>query len=259
MEIGAITQYVDVAQLVLYAFWAFFAGLVYYLIRENHREGYPLRTESGRGTLTGWPRPDPKFYKLSHGGEVAVPGPDNDRRELAAEPMHGWTGAPLEPTGDPMLSGVGPGAWAQRADRPDVTNEGGNKVVPVRLAPDYGVAPNDLDPRGLTVYGGDGEPGGKVVELWVDVSETLFRYLELETEVPGGTRRVLVPWNFARIKRDRLGGNRVVVKAIYGQHFAAVPGTASPDQVTLLEEEKIQAYFGAGTLYADPRRAESLL
>ena len=39
---GAITQYVDVAQIVLYLFWIFFAGLIYYLIREGHREGYPM-------------------------------------------------------------------------------------------------------------------------------------------------------------------------------------------------------------------------
>jgi photosynthetic reaction center H subunit len=29
--------------------------------------------------------------------------------------------------------------------------------------------------------------------------------------------------------------------------------------VTLLEEEKIMAYFGAGTLYATPARAEAIL
>jgi photosynthetic reaction center H subunit len=40
------SQYVDVAQIVLYMFWAFFAGLIYYLLRENHREGYPM--DSGR-------------------------------------------------------------------------------------------------------------------------------------------------------------------------------------------------------------------
>ena len=33
MGTGAITQYVDVAQIVLYMFWAFFAGLIYYLVR----------------------------------------------------------------------------------------------------------------------------------------------------------------------------------------------------------------------------------
>jgi hypothetical protein len=29
--------------------------------------------------------------------------------------------------------------------------------------------------------------------------------------------------------------------------------------VTLLEEERITAYYGAGTLYADPSRAESMV
>ncbi len=41
-EIGAITGYIDVAQMALYAFWLFFAGLIYYLHREDKREGYPL-------------------------------------------------------------------------------------------------------------------------------------------------------------------------------------------------------------------------
>jgi photosynthetic reaction center H subunit len=38
-----------------------------------------------------------------------------------------------------------------------------------------------------------------------------------------------------------------------------VPGTRTPDAVTRLEEEKICAYYGAGTLYATPLRAEPLL
>jgi len=33
---GAITGYIDVAQLTLYAFWIFFAGLVFYLRRERN-------------------------------------------------------------------------------------------------------------------------------------------------------------------------------------------------------------------------------
>ena len=44
-EFGAITGYIDVAQMVLYAFWIFFAGLIYYLHREDKREGYPLVSE----------------------------------------------------------------------------------------------------------------------------------------------------------------------------------------------------------------------
>jgi photosynthetic reaction center H subunit len=37
MASAAITQSIDVAQVVLYLFWIFFAGLIYYLVRENHR------------------------------------------------------------------------------------------------------------------------------------------------------------------------------------------------------------------------------
>jgi len=40
--IGAITQYIDVAQVMLYLFWIFFGSLVIYLNRESKREGYPL-------------------------------------------------------------------------------------------------------------------------------------------------------------------------------------------------------------------------
>ena len=69
MHTGAITNYIDVAQLALYAFWIFFAGLIYYLIRENHREGYPM--DSDRGIIEGWPKaPPPKTYSLADGRQV---------------------------------------------------------------------------------------------------------------------------------------------------------------------------------------------
>lgn len=59
MTAGAVTGYIDVAQLVLYAFWLFFGGLIIYLRREDKREGYPLesdRTErSGRVVVQGFP------------------------------------------------------------------------------------------------------------------------------------------------------------------------------------------------------------
>ena len=253
MGTGAITQYVDVAQLVLWAFWIFFAGLVYYLVRENHREGYPMETESGRGRITGFPIPQPKTYLLAHGGEFSAPNDKVSTQTLKAAPAHAWAGAPLVPTGDnPMLDGVGPGSWADRADVPDMDFEGQVKIVPLRLAGDFAPSAKDTDPRGLHVIGGDGEVGGTVVDLWVDKAESLFRYLEVETA--GGARRVLLPINFARIKRDH-----VFVRAIHGEHFAAVPGTRSADQVTLLEEEKIVAYYGAGLLYAAPSRTDPLV
>ena len=252
MGTGAITQHIDVAQLVLYLFWIFFAGLIFYLVRENHREGYPMDTDANRPAVTGWPIPKPKTYLLPHGGEVSTPNAKVSRQQLMAEPSHRWRGAPLVPTGNPMLDGVGPGSWAERADVPDRTYDGDPKIVPLRLAGDYSVSRSDVDPRGLPVVGADGEVGGTIVDLWLDTPENLFRYLEVE--LSGGSRRVLVPMNFARVRR-----NEVRVAAILGRQFAAVPGTRQPDQVTLLEEEKIAAYYGGGTLYAEPSRSEPLL
>jgi len=254
METGALTSYLDVAQLVLYMFWIFFAGLVYYLVRENHREGYPLEKEEGRSSaVKGWPIPSPKTYRLAHGGEFSAPNDKVSQRTLALEPAHAWRGAPLVPTGaKPMLDGVGPGSWVERADVPDLDFEGTIKIVPLRMAADFSISGKDADPRGLPVVGGDGEVGGTVVDLWVDKAESLFRYIEVE--LTGGARRVLLPMNFARIRKDR-----VAVKSILGHQFADVPGTRSADQVTQLEEEKIVAYYGAGTLYAEPSRVDPLI
>ena len=251
MQTGAVTGYIDVAQLVLYAFWIFFAGLIYYLHRENKREGYPLESDRSKAiTVQGWPAiPEPKTYKLPNGDTVQVP---NQRRDNQP-PVHegAYRGSALQPTGDLMLAGVGPGSWSDRADVPDMTYEGLPKIVPLRAAAGFGVAHQDVDPRGLPVVGDDGAEGGRVVDLWVDRSEMLFRYLEVE--VPGAGR-VLLPMNFARVQQ-----RRVMVISILGEHFARVPKTRSPEQVTLLEEEKIMAYYGAGTLYATPSRQEPLL
>ena len=147
METGAITQYVDVAQLVLYVFWAFFAGLIYYLLRENHREGYPM--DSGRENgpkMDGWPPiPTPKVYKLPNGEEVMSPDFNRQDGQYQGKPPHPWNGAPLEPVGDPLLAGLGPGAWANRADVPEMTLEGEVKIVPLRVATDHGIASKDTD------------------------------------------------------------------------------------------------------------------
>lgn len=251
MQTGAITGYIDVAQLVLYAFWIFFAGLIYYLHRENKREGYPLESDRSRAiTVQGWPAvPAPKSFKLANGDSVQAPNARRDNQP----PLHegAYRGAPLQPEGDLLLAGVGPGAWADRADVADLTYEGLPKIVPLRAAPGFGVAPQDVDPRGLPVLGDDGVEGGRVVDLWVDRSEMLFRYLELELS---GGGRVLLPMNFARVQQ-----RRVQVASVLSHQFARVPKTRQPEQITLLEEEKIMAYYGAGTLYATPQRQEPLL
>ncbi len=250
MGTGAITQYVDVAQLVLYVFWAFFAGLIYSLARENHREGYPMDPGRENGPkITGWPVPEAKTFKLDDGREFSAPDFNRPDGSYSAQPAHRFNGAPLEPVGDPLLAGVGPGAWAARADVPDM-HEGHAKIVPLRVAADHGVSPRDTDPRGLPVHGADGEVAGTVTDLWIDQCEMMFRYLEVQ--VPAG-HRVLLPIAFARIRKDE-----VAVQALLGSQFANVPRTRNDAQITLLEEEKISAYYGAGTLYATPDRQEPL-
>lgn len=254
MATGAITASIDVAQVTLYVFWVFFAGLIYYLLRENKREGYPLESDrSPHITVQGWPPvPGPKTFLLQDGSQVTVPSTVPSPQALNASPVAGFPGAPLEPTGpNLLLAGVGPGAWSDRADIPDVTFDGQLRIVPLRAAPDFSVAEQDTDPRGLTVLGADGAAGGKVTDVWVDRSEVMFRYLEVE--VAGG-RHVLLPINFTRI-----GDRAVRVRSILGSQFADVPGIASADRVTRLEEEKVMAYYGAGTLYATPGRQEPLL
>ena len=57
-----------------------------------------------------------------------------ERVGLVAHLLAEQGGAPLEPVGDPLLAGVGPGAWAMRADRPDVDPHGAPKIVPLRVA-----------------------------------------------------------------------------------------------------------------------------
>jgi photosynthetic reaction center H subunit len=253
MGTGAIAGSVDVAQLVLYGFWLFFAALIYYLVRENHREGYPMET-TGRGKITGWPIPRPKTFRMPHGEPpVTVPNDKVSALSPNAQPSHNWIGAPLEPVGDPLLAGIGPGSWAERADIPDAMLDGSPKIVPLSKLPDFEIARQDRDPRGMTVLGCDGKAAGVVTDVWLDQMEVAIRYLTVQL-ASDAARTVLVPINFTRIGRDA-----VKVGALYAQQFSGVPGLKSAERITLLEEERVMAYFGAGTLYADASRAEPLL
>ncbi len=247
---------VDLTQVLLYLFWFFFAGLIWYLHRENKREGYPLESENFNGGVSlksGVPGvPQPKVYKLPHGGTVSAPRITAEP-ELRATRMPGSVGSPYEPNGDPMTDGVGPGAIALRADTPDLTVDGKPKIVPLRTSPEHRLEERDPDPRGKTVYGADGASGGIVRDVWVDRSEEVIRYLELDVPTGTGSRTALLPVNFARIRKDSID-----VAAILGKQFVGVPALKNADTITLLEEEKVMAYYGAGTLYATPDRQEPL-
>lgn len=253
----ALTTGIDLAQVVLYAFWAFFALLLIYLVRENKREGYPLISDrtNERVSVVGWPTPpSTKTFITPTGHTVRIPEDRIERRQAAVAPVAPWPGAPFTPTGDPMRDGVGPASWAERDDEADMTHEGLPKIVPLRVATDYFPAPQDPDPRGMTVIAGNRKVAGTIVDAWVDRSEYIFRYYEVE--LTGAKRRVLVPVNFAKIDAKR---RAVKVDAIFAHHFETVPGIKNPDSVTMLEEEKICAYYGGGLLYAEPKRTESWL
>ncbi|MEI8147023.1 MAG: photosynthetic reaction center subunit H, partial [Alphaproteobacteria bacterium] len=161
-------------------------------------------------------------------------------------------GAPIEPTGNPMRDGVGPASYAERMDEPDMTHHGEVKIVPLRAAHGYSVCAEDPDPRGMPVVACDGKEAGKIVDIWVDQSEHVVRYLE----VAAGMRNVLLPITFAIVKSEP---RFVYVNAITSEQFADVPGTKSPNQITFLEEDRICGYFGGGTLYATPGRSEPIL
>jgi photosynthetic reaction center H subunit len=252
---GAITSYIDVAQVTLYVFWAFFFGLIFWLRREDRREGYPLFSEPSNTYKTDdfLLIPPTKTFRLPTGGTSTVPNFKPDDRALRATKIAPWPGAPLEPEGDPMLAAVGPGSYAERANTPEVTHHGDPRVVPMRVASPFYLEERDSDPRGFDVIGGDGNVAGRVTDLWVDRSEILIRYLE--ASVAGTDRSVLIPMNFSVLDPRR---RTVTVRSLYARHFAQVPALASPNQVTLLEEDKIAAFYGAGTLYADASRQEPL-
>ncbi len=257
---AAFTQYIDVAQVVLYLFWAFLAAIIIYLHSENKREGYPLESDrSGLVTVQGWPPvPAPKEYLLADGSKVYAPRAEpHDSRPVKATPIAPFPGAPLEPDGNPMADGVGPAGYAERMDIPDATVFGTPKIVPLRALEDWNIDENDPDPRGMEVMGADGRIGGVVRDVWIDRAEYIMRYLEVEvTNKAGEKRNVLLPTPLSRISGSK---RRVSVKSITSKQFFGVPDHKHADMVTRLEEDRICAYYSSGHLYATPERAEPLV
>ena len=162
--------------------------------------------------------------------------------------MDPYAGSPSVPTGNPLKDGIGPAAYAQRADYPDQYADGALRIVPMKSDDHYSVATFSFsrDPIGMEVTGADGKKAGKVVDLWVDRAESIARYLEIK--VKGGN--ILAPIAMAVIHKDP-----VEIDAINASDFAGAPKLASKGQVTRLEEDKICGYFGGGYLYANEARA----
>lgn len=242
----------DLASLAIWSFWLFFALLVYYLQTENMREGYPLESEDGTAAPNQGPLPLPraKTFHLPHGrGDLTVPNGAPEGRDLAMARTSGSEGFPHMPTGDAMIDGVGPAAWAPRRDVPELDGHGHNKIVPMARAPGFIVSAG-RDPRGMAVVGNDMTAVGQISDIWVDGAEQVVRYLEVTLD-QGGKR--LIPMPMAKI-----GNNRVRINSLSSDLFAGVPTTRSATEVTLLEEEKIMAWYAGGTMYSGAKRASKM-
>ncbi|WP_298468446.1 photosynthetic reaction center subunit H [uncultured Erythrobacter sp.] len=263
----------DVAELTFLAFFVFFIGLVLYLNRESRREGYPLEheqsgvVESKESIFDG----EKKTFKLPHDRGTYVPE-DVARDELSkvgnipAKQAFGAGGAPWVPTGDAMKDGMGPAAFAQREDYPDLTYDGRPRIVPIGDSHEIEIAPNDRDPVGLPVYDANKKLAGTVSDVWVDQAEHIIRYLEVTTN---SGKKVLAPMMVAALQgKGFLGGitplvddqtELIDIDAITAEQFEDVPALATPGQITRLEEDKIQAYYGGGYMYATAERGEPWL
>lgn len=249
----------DVAQLVFYAFVLFFGALVFYLRREDRREGYPVEDDlSGRIMPPGTPlsQARPKLFRLAFDrGTIAKPDlHERDPFDLPARAVERFNGAPLVPTGDPLIDGIGPAAWAERRRLPDLDWEGRPRIVPLSSEPDVVVSVRDPVMLGWPVLGLDERVAGTVADLWVDRPDRIVRYLHVA--LAGAPGSVLAPMQMAQVDRRR---RVVVIDALTAAQFRGVPAPAEGGVLTAYDEERIVAYFGGGYLYATPARAEPLL
>ena len=72
----------------------------------------------------------------------------------------------------------------------------------------------------------------------------------------GGRDTVLIPATAATVAAMY---GQVSTTSILARQFADVPRTRDPNAITLLEEEKVGAYYSGGEMYATPSRSEPML
>jgi photosynthetic reaction center H subunit len=226
----------DVAELAFLLFFGFFIALVFYLNKESRREGYPLEDEE-----TGKIHPgslfdgDKKSFQLPHGRGTYVPE-DVARDDINVPAVQAFrgAGAPFVPTGNPMKDGMGPAAWANRSKYP-----------------------NDPELIGWPVMAADKQIVGKVSDIWVDQAEHIIRYLEVETTTG---KKVLAPMMVAAVQTKGFFDDKpelVEIDAITAAQFEDVPALETAGIITRYEEDRVQAYFGGGYMYATPERSEA--
>lgn len=268
MNAAYIVGTFDVAELAFLLFFGFFIALVFYLNKESRREGYPLEDEE-----TGKIHPGSLFdtgkksFQLPHGRGTYVPE-DVARDDIDVPGVQAFraAGAPWVPTGNAMKDGMGPAAWANRSNYPDLTFDGRPRIVPIANSHELIVSPNDPQLIGWPVKAADGVTVGKVSDIWVDQAEHIIRYLEVETNTG---KKVLAPMMVAVVHGNSLidallpivedKPKYVEIDAITAAQFDDVPTLETPGIITRYEEDRVQAYFGGGYMYATPQRAEPWL
>jgi uncharacterized protein (TIGR02271 family) len=103
-----------------------------------------------------------------------------------------------------------------------MANEPMDRVVPLDELNDFKVADGDPDVRGWDVVSSDGRKVGEVDQLLVDRAAMKVRYLDvdLDDELAGDERHVLVPIGYARLDRD---DNRVLIDTVSSSDLVALP------------------------------------
>ena len=252
MTFGHVTPMTDLPQVLFWLFVLGFLALVFYLRRADKREGYPLKASpfSDR-ELLGFPLPpeEPQAYVLNEGGTTLAPhfyAPG----DLRARPLRLFDGTPLVPVGNPLLAGLGPGAWVKRRDGPMLTEEGELNLQPLRLLPGWSIPRGEADPRGMRVYDLRWRQVGTVRDIWIDRSAKLLRLLEVELRPGLGHPVVLVPIYLAHIRERR---REVRIESLRAHQLPSVPMPAAPERITAQEDERLNAYFAAGRFYRDAR------
>ncbi len=125
---------------------------------------------------------------------------------------------------------------------PELDGHGHAKIMPMATAGGFAVSAG-RDPRGLPVQAGDHQVVGRISDMWVDAPEQLVRYLEVDARTPAASG-----WSRCRWPRSRRTACEVDSISVRPLRRRADDHVATTE-VTLLEEDKICAYYGGGTLY----------
>jgi photosynthetic reaction center subunit H len=138
------------------------------------------------GTFT---MPGFKRFRLPFDRGYAVTPRRGDEPQVALRRFDRFAGAPYVPVGDPLVDGVGPAAYAMRAPWPDLDMEGRLRIVPIGADDHFAIAARDQFLIGMPVTGADNRIAGTVTDVWIDRSDRLIRYLDVQLTSGGSCWR----------------------------------------------------------------------